>query len=192
MNNLPNIIGITGKKQHGKDTMGDYLVKNYGYKRLAFADAIKEVVKNSFGFTEEQLNGSLKDTVDDFWKVKPRQVFQFVGTELFRNKMSELIPEVESNIWVIIIYKKILDEWIVNPTAKFVITDLRFPNELNLINSLNGFTVRIDNPNVLSNLESNHESETNIDGLMVQSTIVNDGSIVDFYKSIDQLLRERV
>ena len=34
-----NIIGITGRKRHGKDTLGDYLVSNYGYTKIGFADA---------------------------------------------------------------------------------------------------------------------------------------------------------
>ena len=29
----PQIIGVSGRKFNGKDTVGDYLVKNYGYKK---------------------------------------------------------------------------------------------------------------------------------------------------------------
>ena len=37
-----NIIGVCGKGGSGKDTIADYLVKNYGYHRVAAADAMKE------------------------------------------------------------------------------------------------------------------------------------------------------
>jgi len=47
-----NIIGITGYKRHGKDTLGDYLVKYHGYTKIAFADALKEACRNIFDFTE--------------------------------------------------------------------------------------------------------------------------------------------
>ena len=40
MDKLPKIIGISGRKYHGKDTIGDYLVNKYGYKKIAFADPI--------------------------------------------------------------------------------------------------------------------------------------------------------
>ena len=32
--NLPNIIGICGKKYHGKDTIANHLIEKYGYKRI--------------------------------------------------------------------------------------------------------------------------------------------------------------
>jgi dephospho-CoA kinase len=50
-----NIIGITGKKFSGKDTLGDYFVNNHGYIRLAFADALKNACAEIFGFDFEQL-----------------------------------------------------------------------------------------------------------------------------------------
>ena len=42
MNNI-NIIGILGNKRVGKDTVADYLVKNYGFIKYNFADPIKEI-----------------------------------------------------------------------------------------------------------------------------------------------------
>ena len=47
----PKIIGITGRKFSGKDTSGEFLVKNFGYERIAFADALKEGIKLIFGFS---------------------------------------------------------------------------------------------------------------------------------------------
>ena len=83
MSNLPKVIGIAGRKYNGKDTIGDYLVKNYGYKKIAYADPIKEICKEMFGFNNEQLYGSLKESNDGFWNVSPRKLMQFIGTELF-------------------------------------------------------------------------------------------------------------
>ena len=31
--NLPQIVGITGRKFNGKDTLGNYLVNNFSYKK---------------------------------------------------------------------------------------------------------------------------------------------------------------
>jgi hypothetical protein len=42
------IIGIGGEKQHGKDTVANYLVSKYGYTKKAFADRLKEICKISF------------------------------------------------------------------------------------------------------------------------------------------------
>ena len=36
------IIGLSGYAQSGKDTVANILVQHYGYKRVAFADKIRE------------------------------------------------------------------------------------------------------------------------------------------------------
>ena len=38
------IIGLTGYARSGKDTVAKILVDNYGYKRIAFADKIRELL----------------------------------------------------------------------------------------------------------------------------------------------------
>jgi hypothetical protein len=60
-------------------------------------------------------------------------------------------------------------------TPNWLITDCRFPNELEAITSRNGICIRIvrpDNPHP----QSNHESETALDGVELL-TIINDGSL---------------
>jgi len=37
------IIGITGRARHGKNTVGDVLVRDFGFKQYGFADALKEM-----------------------------------------------------------------------------------------------------------------------------------------------------
>ena len=43
------IIGITGKKRSGKDTISEYFEKKYKFTRNAFADPIKGVCREMFG-----------------------------------------------------------------------------------------------------------------------------------------------
>lgn len=186
--NNPIIVGILGKKRHGKDTIADYMVKHHGYTRIAFADALKDIVRYSFGFSEEQLNGNLKETVDDFWKIKPRQVLQFVGTELFRDKMGELLPDVESNFWVFIVKKRIHDILALNPEAKFVISDCRFENEVNFVKEAGGNIIRVRRPAIQFDDDSNHSSELYIDTLPFDFDIVNDGSLEQLYKNIQSII----
>lgn len=42
------LIGLSGKAGSGKDTMADYLSVNHGFKRIAFADKLKEVCAELF------------------------------------------------------------------------------------------------------------------------------------------------
>ena len=66
------IIGLGFKARSGKDTVADYLIENYGFKRLAFADALKEGCRHIFELNDEQLYGELKEVEDDYWGVTPR------------------------------------------------------------------------------------------------------------------------
>lgn len=47
------VIAISGWKQNGKDTVADYLVKNKQFKRVAFADKLKDMVSEEFNIPRE-------------------------------------------------------------------------------------------------------------------------------------------
>lgn len=183
----PKVIGVTGRKGNGKDTLGNYLVSQHGYKRIAFADALKDACRCIFGFSEEQLYGNLKETTDEYWQTSPRIVLQFVGSELCRERLVEIMPWIKQDIWVKVVEKKILDEWKTNPEARFVITDVRFPNEINLVESLNGISVRVSRPSV-NNISDPHQSEIQIESLPVTYSISNDGTREQLYETATQLL----
>lgn len=182
---LPKVIGVTGRKENGKDTLGSYLIEKHGYKRIAFADALKNACNCIFGFTDEQLYGNLKEEIDEYWKTSSRKILQFVGTDLFRDRLHELIPWIGQNIWVEVVKKKILDEWKINPDTKFVVTDVRFINEIQLIKELNGIIIRVNRPSV-NRLPDPHPSEMQIETLPVDHEILNESTLEDLYNSFEQ------
>jgi hypothetical protein len=51
------IIGLAGRAGSGKDTVANILVRDHGFIKIAFADALKRVCRDVFAFTEEQLWG---------------------------------------------------------------------------------------------------------------------------------------
>lgn len=51
------VVGISGRKGSGKDTIGAHLVSKYDFKRVAFADSLKDACADIFGFTHDQLHG---------------------------------------------------------------------------------------------------------------------------------------
>jgi len=51
------IIGLCGVAGSGKDTVADFLVKNHGFVKVAFADPLKRICKDVFDFSDEQLWG---------------------------------------------------------------------------------------------------------------------------------------
>lgn len=179
----PAIIGITGKKYSGKDTLGKLFMSKYNYKRLAYADPLKTVCKCIFGFNDDQLYGDKKEIDDEFWKTTPRKVLQYVGTNMFREHMKNIIPHIENNIWVEVVKKQILDERKQNPNATFVITDIRFENEAQLIRDLGGIVIKLKR-NDSEIIIDNHASEQEIDMLYADYEFTNNNTIEELYEKV--------
>ncbi len=57
------VLGLHGKKGHGKTTLAEHLVARHGFIRLRFAAPLKEVIgAELFGMTEAQTDGWLKES----------------------------------------------------------------------------------------------------------------------------------
>jgi hypothetical protein len=181
------VIGLSGRKGCGKDTCADYLVSKYGFVKLAFADTLKDLCKTVFGFNNEQLYGNLKEQIDPFWEHSPREIMQTVGTELFRNTLPIYLKNLNENIWIRILEKKIKHH-LENGNTKIIITDIRAHNELQFVKQIEGIVWKITRKDDNRNEYSNHSSETLVDELNFDKLILNDSSIMDFYSIIDKLI----
>lgn len=179
--NMPN-IGVCGKMYNGKDTIADYLCSKYGYTKIAFADTLKEVCRIVFGLTYEQLYGKEKETrIERWYDLTPRLMFQFVGTELFRNNMSLLHEGFGRDIWLLSLKQKL-------GSKPYVISDIRFDNELTLVKEMKGISIKVIRPDLVQS--STHESETNIDKLMTNVILYNNGTIEQLYQGVDEVIKK--
>lgn len=181
------IIGLCAKKQNGKDTMADYLCQKYKFIKLTFASPLKEACKLLFGFTSEQVNGDKKEVIDSRWGVTPRTVLQFVGTDLFRKQIKTIIPDIEDNFWVICLKNSIEQILKKYPNARIVISDVRFPNEIKMIQKMSGKTVKIIRQS-MNNIIDQHSSEKMIDDIRCDFTIENNGTKEQFYEKINKFV----
>src|SRR5437763_1841975 len=141
------LIGILGKRGHGKDTIGDYLQKNHEFKKDSFAFPLKESVRILFGLNDEQLYGSLKEVVDPYWNVTPREIMQKYGTEIVRNHFGIIIKDIGNNFWVRSLVRRYND---VKNTTNVVVCDVRFKNEVDEIHKQGGIIIKIDRPPITS------------------------------------------
>jgi len=177
------IIGVIGKKRSGKDTTGDYLINNKGYMKYSFAAPLKKAAMEIFGFTDDQVNGDLKEVIDPRWGVTPRNILQVMGTELFQFDIQKYIPEFKNigrEIWV-----KRFKLWYTENEIKdnIVITDVRFQHEVDAIINLGGVVWKIERPS-LSFIDE-HPSEKEMDLITGYNTvIINDGTLDDLYDKI--------
>lgn len=190
------LIGITGRKKSGKDTIGKFLINEYGFVRVAFADALKEACKIVFGFTDEQVyDDRLKEIVDEYWNHSPREILQKVGTELFRDGLPKLCEHISNDIWIRSVDRKIKNLRKEGHT-RIVITDVRFPNELDYIQKLNtsnsngfiGESWKVSRPSLLKDIDPNlpvHASEALIDDFECDTKFVNDGTIDELCAAVN-------
>lgn len=186
------IIGVVGFIGSGKGTVGDILVREHGYHQFAFADALKDVVANIFVWPRQLLEGdtnasrAFRERVDPWWsdkfgyEVTPRLMLQKMGTEACRHGIAD-------NIWIAALEKRI------HGYEDVVITDVRFPNEIDFVRSVGGKIIRIrrgPDPS-FEELEKMHISETAWNFYLPDFGIDNNGTIEDLKEQIKLILGEK-
>lgn len=182
------IIGIVGKKGSGKDTAGEYLIEKYGYVRFAFGDKVKEVAKVLFNFSNEQLYGKLKDIIDERYNLKPRQVFQRLGTEFGQYDIHKLFPEINNKIKLRSFWTNAFKDFCQkNPDKNIVITDVRFRHEYKVIQEYGGEFIKIKRDGLSPDT---HISENELDNnnISYERILDNNYQKVDLYSQIDVLI----
>lgn len=118
-----SIILLRGYSHSGKDYVGNILSEIYGYKRFAFADSLKIMVAKEFNCPIEQLHsqeGKLKICESDN---KKRTYRQILIDEALR------LRNIDSGVFV----KHCCNEIKNSHCNKIVITDWRYPNEIQII-----------------------------------------------------------
>ncbi len=182
------LVCLVGLKRSGKNTVANHLVSEYGYIEYAFADPIKKACKEIFLFTDEQLDGSLKESYDERWGLTPRQAYQVIGTELFQFDIhnhikSDVFDNIGRTLWV-----HRFELWLKTQpiNSKIVVTDGRFIHEVDCIRKQGGEIWKIERPSLIST--DNHQSETELQTIISDLTIINDGDVNKLHKNIDLYL----
>lgn len=155
------IIGISGKLYSGKDTLAKYLlkyaedvagihfdVKSFAYK-LKKTGAFLTGTPEEWWFSQEGKNKLLPE-----WNMTIGQFQQKLGTEAMRDT-------IHKDGWVI----ALMSEY--QFYSKWIVTDVRFPNEAKAIKDKNGILIRVDGDPTgerkKSTRDLNHPSETSLD-----------------------------
>lgn len=170
------IIGITGKAFSGKDASAKILKERLeDVDIFSFAQPLKESCRTLFGFTEDQLyDPKIKEMVEPSWGKSPRQILQWLGTDILRNKIGEDF------------FLKLMKKRIESSSKKYIIIpDVRFDNEALFIKELGGIVIKIERPGANTTQHSDHITEKGIE--IFDKLIVNDGTLLDLSNKLEKI-----
>lgn len=138
------IIGITGLIGSGKDTVAS-IIQEYKpeYRRMSFASRLKDMTAALYHWDRQMLEGltkedrELREQKDGHLSlllnqdITPRNQLQKLGAGL-----KELVAQ---NLWAMLVKDEIIREGYKN----VLITDVRYPDELDMIRSLGGIILEV-------------------------------------------------
>ena len=136
------IIGFVGFIGSGKGSAGDILCE-MGYIKESFAKGVKDTASVMFGWDRDLLEGDtdesreFRETPCRYWSEKfnrlftPREALQKMGTEVGRDVFHE-------DFWVLQLEHRMKEQ-----NKPIVITDVRFPNEIDWIHKMGGSVYEI-------------------------------------------------
>jgi hypothetical protein len=175
------VVGICGKKQAGKDTFADFGCKiasglGLSSAKIAVASPLKQFAIDYCGVpkhlpwgTDQDKNATIGKWGDYFNEsivssqgksvlgdITVRELLQVLGTNVFRG--------IHENWWINVLKNRIKSGSFdhefgsENPVIVFI-TDVRFSNEVEAVNSMGGYSVKIDR----DVFGDGHESEASVD-----------------------------
>lgn len=193
------IVGVCGRKRHGKDSVGRVLRDHFGFTCTAFADPLKRVAMSLYDLSWDQVFGddAQKEAVIERWGLSPRQILQRFGTEVgrsvhpdtwIRNTMDNIQSAVSGRgAWLRDdVQREFVHRWTATP-KQWVVTDVRFPNEADAIREAGGQVWTVVRPS-LGTPTDDHASERSVDLVVPDVLILNDGSLDDLRTRVQAVL----
>lgn len=182
--NTPPIIGLTGRAGSGKDTVREQLVQCHGYTGMALADPIRAMLRAllvaSGTGPEWMTDRALKEQPIPAIGASYRHLAQTLGTEWGRFIAPELWLRIADGYM-----RDIQRETFCH--MKFVISDVRFPNEAEWVRSQGGEVWHINRPGVEP--VRAHTSES-IEQIAVDRTVNNTGTLEDLAAEVARVMGE--
>lgn len=206
------IVGVLGFIGSGKGTVGEILTEQ-GFMTISFGSAVKDVAATLFGWERILLEGDtefsrqFREQPDSYWsrefgfEFTPRKALQLIGTEVGRDIF-------HTDLWVIKA-KKQMHNLMSMGIENFVITDVRFANEMNMLHDEGGILIEVQRgiqPHWMSvagkanrgdshaevwmkEKSGIHESEWKWIGRDIDYTIDNNGTKEDLKKKVVTCLK---
>lgn len=189
------IVGLTGLKGSGKDTVGAYLVKDHQFERLAFADPLKKSVAALLDIPYSQIDrmknnphavltlavkqsvyvsgAPTANMVSEQKNITMRQFLQRYGTEAHRELFG-------TDFWIDLT----LPVQGYYPGRAIVVTDVRFDNEAARVRQLGGVVWAVERDGLPSG--DTHASE--IIDFPIDYVVKNNGTFDELFAGVEEAL----
>jgi len=192
---------VSGQARSGKDTSVEIFKNiiesdNETCITIAYADFLKEILGKCFNLTHEQLYGKLKESpieglnrntgsfLDHSVCWTPRELLQYIGTDVMRN--------IDPYCWINVV-KNFVDTN-KNNYDNIILSDARFSNEVTWVLEHGGIHVHIQKTFRDKINGSTHYSETSLPNIEESDNtfiINNDGSLDDLTIKLENIWRKQ-
>lgn len=156
-------------------------------------------------WTKETINYPTHTSIEShIVKTTYRQFLQNLGTEAMRDGL-------HTNVWVNALFADYKEEstnvlkhegyHLEDVYPNWIITDMRFPNEMEAVVAKGGITIRVTSPfirfsdgsyraksKMMGDFDNEHPSETSLDKAKFDYEIINDGTIEDLIEKVREIL----
>ena len=203
---MNNLLGITGGKSMGKDTVAKIIntLHQKQYKTKRFADPLKRFVADILGVSVELLEDrayketalgeewSYFETFSDRRRVySSRDSIPTVPNTHFTKKYytprllmqligTEVGRQVHENIWINALFSNY------NENSKWIIPDTRFDNEAQAIKDRGGIIIKVQRD---VDTTDTHASEKGVSDKYVDIVIDNNGSMEELIEKVKTILK---
>lgn len=178
---LPRIIGLSGKRGSGKNTVATLLqelMPNW-WNEHAFASKVKYFGSQLAGSGYDFYSQAGKQEFMPEWGLTVGEFLQKLGTDGIRDGLHQ-------NAWVLALFAGLEED------EHALITDCRFPNELDAIRERGGIVIRVEGDPLKQRGDGtrndNHPSETALDGASFDYTLYNTGTLDELREQVSTLL----
>lgn len=207
------IIGVSGRARSGKDTIAKIMIDKFGFKKISFADSLKEIASDAFEIplnyfhdddkkdspfpmpilvTEQHLERLVKNLLAAGCDITQNQVNELNSKGLGLSFVSprQLLQIVGTDLCRgtlgNTVWIDIFKRKVSVAEGNFIVPDVRFLNERSAIKELKGYNFLIIRPGLPPIAESAHESELlGISKELIDTVILNDSTVNSLQMEIE-------
>ena len=200
------ILSISGRIGSGKDTIADIIqtmTPYYKWEVKKFAGKLKTIAELLCGVPKQNFESQefKKTQMSEEWGMTYREFLQKLGTEALRSNLHE-------NVWINALFSDYKAKTVAVGTSEFditekdelpnwIITDTRFPNEMDAVKSKNGLVIKVERTLKLRkgydvpNETDLHPSETSLDNYTEWDYVIENNGTLEELRAKVMLILEK-